>query len=203
MNEYRITLTVQRTGESAPQDVPNPARAAVDPTRPASWDLRSAAQYVYAISNSLPAGSAVCIKIDVLPPSGPWGDVDPPLPVEVGQDGPWTITRTLKGHRFTVTLSLDAKSGDTHVTFHRDGRLVGGTTWHDGFSAFSPLLLPEIAASEEVYAELAELVRERRRLANAIALARANGDESMEALASQALSRFDLKSEGERGGEST
>lgn len=81
------------------------------------------------------------------------------------------ITKTISGHRFTITLSNIASAGElangaiayeASVTIYCDGKHVGAARWEpEGFAAGGPDLLHDSDASEDAYSELATAVRER------------------------------------------
>lgn len=81
------------------------------------------------------------------------------------------ITKTISGHRFTITLSCIASVGElangsmayeASADVYRDGIHIGSTMWEpEGFAAGSPDLFRDSDASEDAYGELATAVRER------------------------------------------
>jgi hypothetical protein len=79
------------------------------------------------------------------------------------------ITRTTKGHTFSVQLRAVERAGQlangapaytAHVTIYRDGRDIGSARWGGECFVHGPLAMADVDDSEDVYRELAVAIRE-------------------------------------------
>lgn len=78
------------------------------------------------------------------------------------------ITRSLKGHTFSVQLRAVERAGQlangapaytAHATIYRDGRDIGSARWDVTRFAYGPMALPGAHDNEDVYRELAVAIR--------------------------------------------